>query len=338
VATRYVAKTGADSGPGTDPGSPWLTIQFALDNCTTGDDIIINDGSAQTYTETITTPAKSFTVTVASGGRHTGQRGTGTILQQTTGAHVITTTTSVTYTQKWEYLEIYQNSTTVSAECVRESGGSGNTIIFNCCLFYAQDETTGSQDGIYFLAGNAIYQLTNCMFWSFGRACINREGGDPTVNAVHCTFWGATEAVKRNGTIGMTMHNCVVKGTIDDSVTKDAGSDNAGTDTADQFIDHDATSGVTSSSQASGAWLIIQDTTADAQDLRPKQDDSFNEIMDNAHDETATYADTATDIIGTSRTYTGANLGAYEGIPGGGGGGIIIMAKHHYQHNTGSGL
>lgn len=46
---RYVSTTGANTGAG-GIGSPWLTIQYAVNNATAGDRILINDG---TYTERV---------------------------------------------------------------------------------------------------------------------------------------------------------------------------------------------------------------------------------------------------------------------------------------------
>jgi len=48
MAIYYVSPTGANSGPGTSVGSPWLTIQYAITNSTTGDTIVL---AAGTYTQ-----------------------------------------------------------------------------------------------------------------------------------------------------------------------------------------------------------------------------------------------------------------------------------------------
>ena len=50
MATRYLnSSTGADSGAGTDPGSPWATLAYTHENCTDGDTVHVAYGTNGQY-------------------------------------------------------------------------------------------------------------------------------------------------------------------------------------------------------------------------------------------------------------------------------------------------
>ena len=182
MATRYLnSSTGADSGAGTDPGSPWATLAYAYENCTDGDTISVAYGTngeydtAGTYESTargymrITSGnVKSATFVGSESGVQFGRTKPSADL---VGAIWIEDTANAAKTLRFENITLKNLGGTDDYSLIRVDGHI--TLEFEDCTFDTENLSSGLINGFCIYAHNTYsvtvssnrhFSFVNCTF------------------------------------------------------------------------------------------------------------------------------------------------------------------------------
>ena len=186
MAIRYVSTTGTDSGSALTLATAWATLQYAEDNASANDTIIVSTG---TYNENDATnncfnPAKAMT-------------------WQTDGGEVIVTSTSTTYV-------ILPQGTTAA-------------ISFDGFTFDGETNTT---QVIYTATSHDNKTFTNCTFKDGSTSLYVNSGASTGISFTNCTFTGThTGSTFNNNIADVTIDNCTITTTSSNHLVSHSNGD-----------------------------------------------------------------------------------------------------------------
>jgi len=217
MATYYIDPGGTNSGPGTSPAAPWLTIQYAITNSTTGDTIVL---AAGTYTQSANLALSARTyrgagyastiIDFASGNYRLILNGTAITIESLQIANITRTDEEmcvvnqvsnaiVTFNYVWfKALVCGVNRGVLSLDGTFGSNPSTMTLV--SCLFTgcSKRTTTSTSGHVAITSASSIATLINCIIYS-----------DPASAALGCTVvWSLGNSGRK-----YILKNCIIRST-----------------------------------------------------------------------------------------------------------------------------
>ncbi len=283
-------------------------------------------------------------LTVDASVRHSGVAGTGARIRgSTNGTHVFLLSENFC---RIEYLEIQQDSSGNSDECIRFDASTNNHLISRCIIW--SETTVGDQDGIY--AGNWAIEnvhIDHCIIYGFARAGIHAQNYNNNVDQSwyidFCTISdcgsigeslsaGINSRADPSGSVNtMTVYNTA---SIANAVGGDdwhvaggfgivnwIGSNNADSDgTLTGLMSSGSQQNLTRTAvtQSTGDWFVVNNDTLATLDMTLLDDAAGNKPYANGISRVGSESDVrqdfSFDIVGNLRSTTGPapDIGASE--------------------------
>lgn len=244
--------------------------------------------------------------------RHNGTSGSGARIRSTAGSTAGCLQLNENFTVL-DHLDIEESTTTTGVRLITTDNNNGNRHWIDCCIIRHDYDSTSNQEGFDCQTNNSdTITITNCIFIGFEEHAVftrARSTSDPTLEIYYCAFLSNDDNVGQSGTIfasidtGNTVslvcyNNWCESSTADRECVDHAGagtvtltgSNNAiaAATAAFAIVDTDnstgeinATSGVTTTTQASGSYLVVVNDSAVGSDDLNLLDEAGGNLLAN---------------------------------------------------------